>query len=315
VVIAIIIVLISLLLPAVQKVREAARRTQCTNNLKQLALGVHGFHDTHKYFPVSTNVGATQPRVSWLTQTLPYVDQDILYSQYNFTLNWYDPGNLPVTQTPLKLVHCPSAPDTSVVLDSRPDPGQWGSVFVPTSDYGATAGVGTRLVAAGFADVSGPGVLQKDTIVTFADVTDGVSNTIMLAEDAGRPNIWRKGPVMFATASATQRVNGGGWARAATDFTVEGFTPDGSSSPGPCAVNCANGENDPNYPDAYYGLNGSGATFSFHPDGANVAFADGSVQWISARIDVRIYAHPPPRGPLDRRHPVFRASSTLPGAS
>jgi prepilin-type processing-associated H-X9-DG protein len=163
-------------------------------------------------------------------------------------------------------------------------------MFVPTSDYGAIAGVGVRLVNAGFADVAGPGVLQKDTRVRWEDVTDGTSNTMMLGESAGRPQIWQNGNLVPGSGTAGLRVNGGGWSRAATDYTIEGFTLDGTSSPGPCAVNCANGENDPNYPDVYYGLNGSGATYAFHDDGANVAFADGSVHFISKRIDVRIFA-------------------------
>jgi prepilin-type N-terminal cleavage/methylation domain-containing protein/prepilin-type processing-associated H-X9-DG protein len=290
VVIAIIAVLVGLLLPAVQKVREAANRSKCQNNMKQLALGIHGFHDAHGYLPVSTNVGGTQPRVSWLTQTLPYIDQDVLYSEYDFTQNWYDPFNLNVTTVPLKVVQCPSAPDCSTLLDSRPDPGMWGSMWVPTSDYGATAGVGTRLVAAGFADVAGPGVLQKDTKVRLSDVTDGTSNTIMLAEDAARPQIWQGRSMVPGSGTAGLRVNGGGWSRAATDFTIEGFTLDGTTSPGPCAINCANGQDDPNYPDPYYGNNGSGATYAFHDDGANTAFADGSVHFISKQINIRIYA-------------------------
>ena len=112
VVIAIIAVLVGLLLPAVQKVREAASRASCQNNLKQLGLGLHNFHDTFGYLPYShrppTN-GTTSPRQGWLLFALPYIEQGNLYSQYDFTIGWQDPANVPVTSTRIKIVECPSS--------------------------------------------------------------------------------------------------------------------------------------------------------------------------------------------------------------
>src|SRR5437879_999581 len=106
VVIAIIAVLIGLLLPAVQKTREAASRISCANNLKQIGLGLHNFHDSFGHFPATirpadSNTGPT-PRQGWMLFFLPYIEQDNLYRQYDFTKNWFDPaGNQAVVSNPI----------------------------------------------------------------------------------------------------------------------------------------------------------------------------------------------------------------------
>src|SRR5438477_4924407 len=93
VVIAIIAVLIGLLLPAVQKVREAAGRMSCTNNLKQIGLALHNYQNANRSLPSSTNQTGV-PRVSFMTRILPYLEQDGIYHRYDFTQNWYDAANL-----------------------------------------------------------------------------------------------------------------------------------------------------------------------------------------------------------------------------
>src|SRR3954452_4232875 len=109
VVIAIIAILIALLVPAVQKVREAAARTQCSNNLKQLGVALHNHHDNLKYLPSNIRpVAAGTVRVRWATYLLPYIEQDNMYRNYNQTVNWSAPANLPVTSLPVKTYTCPS---------------------------------------------------------------------------------------------------------------------------------------------------------------------------------------------------------------
>src|SRR3954454_5568237 len=103
VVIAIIAVLIGLLLPAVQKVREAAARIQCANNLKQIGLAVHGYHDSKKKLPQNqrpASAAVSTVRLRWFTQVLPWLEQDALHSRYDESTNWDSPSNLPVTSTP-----------------------------------------------------------------------------------------------------------------------------------------------------------------------------------------------------------------------
>src|SRR5262245_20416444 len=100
VVIAIIAILIGLLLPAVQKIREAANRMKCSNNLKQIGLGIHNYHDVHegmppawKYEPPSPPTRPTGTIESWSFNILPYMEQDNIFWQYNRNLNMYDPAN------------------------------------------------------------------------------------------------------------------------------------------------------------------------------------------------------------------------------
>jgi prepilin-type N-terminal cleavage/methylation domain-containing protein/prepilin-type processing-associated H-X9-DG protein len=282
VVIAIIAVLIGLLLPDVQKVRTTAARLQCANNLKQLGLALHNFHDTQNHLPVSTNVGPGTPRSSAFTFLLPYFEQEPLWKRYNFSLNWYDTANLPVSSTKIPLLLCPSSPNPDR-KDGRPD-APW-NADVAVTDYGITTHVAQRLVSAGYVPYAGPGAMPKnEPAPRLADVKDGLSNTIFVAESAGRPNLWRRGQVIGALP--TPKVNGGGWSRAATAFSLEGATADGSASPGPCGINCTNGFDYQHYPDPYFGTDGSGAIYSFHTGGANAVFGDGSVHFLAEGIDI-----------------------------
>ena len=113
VVIAIIAILIALLLPAVQQAREAARRSQCKNNLKQMGLALQNYHDTHRVFPISH--GDTGNSFGWRASVLPNIDQAPLYNKINFSENIINTDNLEVARTPLPVYRCPSDPTDNQV--------------------------------------------------------------------------------------------------------------------------------------------------------------------------------------------------------
>jgi prepilin-type N-terminal cleavage/methylation domain-containing protein/prepilin-type processing-associated H-X9-DG protein len=306
VVIAIIGTLVAMLLPAVQAARESARRTSCTNNMKNLGLAILNFHDSHKKLPVSNRDPGVvnSPRFAWATLMLPYFEEQNTYDQYDFKTNWSKPTtNFGVVGTRLNVFECPSVPDDRV-LDG--DLQYWSQGFTKWSesqcaaptDYVPIIQVEQRLADLGLVDDTADkrGMMIRNTVATLRHVTDGTSHTIMLAESAGRPYVWRaSGRVGDLT---TNRINGGGWCRPASEIGLDGSSYDGTTFPGPCAVNCTNGEDylkggsdDKGIvPLAFYGTNGTSETFSFHSAGANVLFGDGSVQLVSENVDIRVYA-------------------------
>jgi prepilin-type N-terminal cleavage/methylation domain-containing protein len=184
VVIAIIAILIGLLLPAVQKVREAANRTQCQNNLKQSGLGLHGYHDANNGFPpgyaasgpYSDGATDTAPGWGWAAFLLPYLEQDNLARQLNFA---QPAQNSPGVQTMLKVFLCPSdltPPGPFPVPDGF---GNTVCLAAPTS-YAACCGGDAS-------DTTGPagdGVFYRNSRTRIADITDGTSNTLLVGERA-----------------------------------------------------------------------------------------------------------------------------------
>jgi prepilin-type N-terminal cleavage/methylation domain-containing protein/prepilin-type processing-associated H-X9-DG protein len=257
VVIAIIGILIALLLPAVQKVREAAARTSCTNNLKQIGLALHDYHDARRQFPASNTNGPTK-RHSWVTFILPYLEQDTLYKRYHFNKNWFAPSNNKTVRAPLAIFRCPSVPATNLV----------DSTFTPNAacgDYAATKGVSPQLVLIGLVPPTDlRGVMLKNVGTRMTQIRDGTSNTIMVAEDASRPLLYQRGNQVAGYAP------GGPWSDTLGPFFLNGSSFDGTVTPGPCPMNCTNDRE----------------IYSFHDGGANVLLADGSVQFLRSSISI-----------------------------
>jgi prepilin-type N-terminal cleavage/methylation domain-containing protein/prepilin-type processing-associated H-X9-DG protein len=264
VVIAIIGILVGLLLPAVHKIREAANRMSCCNNLKQLGLALHQYHDTNLFFPAAALRGVPE-RQAWVPSVLPFVEQQPLSNSYVFNLAWFDPANQPAVATPLKIVQCPSTPGGSrfdTAFSFQPACG----------DYNATTAVSAILIQVGLIPATSDlrGVLVRNATTRMADITDGTSTTIILGEDASRPQLWNVGSLV-----PDGYVWGGGWADAHGPFAVSGASTDGSiARGGPCGVNCTN------FTEFY----------AFHPAGANAVFADGSVRLIQASINISVLA-------------------------
>jgi prepilin-type N-terminal cleavage/methylation domain-containing protein/prepilin-type processing-associated H-X9-DG protein len=319
VVITIIGILVGLLLPAVQAAREAARRSKCTNNLKQLGLAVSNFENVYKTLPSSDRPSGVTPlpRIAGLTKLLPYFEEANLFKGYDFTKNWSDPLNLPVTSQRISILLCPSDPTLfwqsplagagapAYKLDADPQNTPWKPV-VATTDYSPTIGVDTRLgppsVYPGGLDLvdaetislnqlgyPNSGLLRKNETARYGDATDGLSHTIAYAESAGRPYLFRNGKLVSNDLSVA-RVNAGGWTRPASDFSVDGADATGATIPGPKAINAANGDIALTYPLAPYGSEGTGEAYSFHTGGANFAFGDGSVHFLLDTINIREFA-------------------------
>ncbi len=293
VVIAIIAVLAALILPAVQTAREAARRSQCANNLKQLALATHNFHDAKRHLPSSIRPASTGTvRFGSLTQLLPFLDKKVQWDKYDGTVNWSHANNLPVTSQRVNVFECPSSTKHGV-LDDNPDVTPFAAI-VATSDYGSSIGVDSRLPSVVPTVIAGKGIMPKNQTPqpTFSEATDGLSSTILFIESAGRPYVYRRGPKIVNDDPAIARVQGGGWSRAATDILFAGSSRDGVVIPGPVAINATNGDEiaAAAYPHPTYGTEGTSQPFGFHLSGLNVAFGDGSVKFIDEAVDITVFA-------------------------
>ncbi len=264
VVIAIIAILIALLLPAVQQAREAARRTQCRNNLKQIGLALHNYHDTHLVFPpgwVDSDPGAettNRNQLGWLTLILPQIEQTVLYQNIEkcgaVNANWTTVNDMktasaavptPYARTIINAYNCPSDP--------------MGGINTKVSNYGKSNYTG---VCGNTYDTNGgastpTGTFFDNSSRSTRDFRDGLSNTAIIGErstrDAKNGTIWT-GCVSDAT----------------TYYNVAIMTA------------------------GYYGLNGTAGSWNFssaHSGGGHYLFADGSVQFISNNINGDTYTY------------------------
>jgi prepilin-type N-terminal cleavage/methylation domain-containing protein len=304
VVIAIIAILIALLLPAVQQAREAARRTQCRNNLKQLGLALHNYHDTFNTLPFGWMAGFDLNVSAWGIMILPYLDQAPLYNQWESTVPAFNEaaalfqpatavqGNLDVIATVLPAYVCPSTSELEKHNYTLPANAAGSGVppinltwTAARSDYIATSGV--RGVYAGIAYSGSAGGdregalrgvgLDGGVCHKFRDFRDGSSNSFLVGERVGGTNIYRNGKIDPAAAPFGV-ANGGGWG----DFLngehwIDGALYDGTfGSGGPCAINCTN-------------LRSAGY-YSFHVGGAQFLMGDGAVRFISENVDAHTFA-------------------------
>ncbi len=274
VVIAIIAVLIALLLPAVQAAREASRRIQCTNNLKQLALATQNYHDLHGRFPLGgvghdPITGAYAPgtayRQPFVESILPFIEQGVMYAAYNVN-DWYeDEANLTVRATRISTYDCPS--DQRILFYKT------ATVYDVKGNYGVNWGQGTYFTPG----LKGPFWLSYG--VSLAEITDGTSNTIEMPELRQTPS------PDIARLDRRGRI----WNDDSATYQVTAYLTPNSSSPdlGICQNNPV-----PNTPC----VNRTGSSLNFyitsrsaHPGGVNASFCDGSVHFIKNTINPTVW--------------------------
>ena len=288
VVIAIIAILIGLLLPAIQKVREAAARSQCTNNLKQLGLAFQGYHDNTGALPAygfdfnpapaGNAFGLVKQGHSAFAVVLPYVEQGNLATNFVLSISVIDPRNLPAPvpgannpagQTQLKILKCPSSPprdaDYGPYFQSLGIPMGGQAVKLSITDYAPVAGFrgnflnncapGSTVYDGGDMGVMG----RKDIGTSFAEITDGLSNTVMVTEDAGRQANYIQG------RSGAGPVLNASWADYNIKVLIHGTSANGQTiNGGCCVINCNNDDE----------------IYSFHSGGAMALRVDGSVSFL-----------------------------------
>jgi prepilin-type N-terminal cleavage/methylation domain-containing protein/prepilin-type processing-associated H-X9-DG protein len=275
VVIAIIGVLIALLLPAVQAAREAARRAQCANNLKQIGIAFHNYSDTHNGFP-PTAFGVSRPTLEqfggWGVQILGYIEQPAVYEAYNFDLGFHLWPNQTAVRTVLSVYLCPSTPRSinpiNNVVDFKaggvPDP----NLYAAASDYFTARSYIESWYASPF--VEHIGALDQTVYTPLASISDGLSNTMLVYECAGKPNYWERGRFVhgFPTPDSPYAIDRwwshGAWA-GFMNMRIVSFTGGQYQYDGPCVINCHNGWN---------------GVYSFHPGGINALACDGSVRFL-----------------------------------
>ena len=280
VVIAIIGVLIGLLLPAVQKVREAANRTSCLNNLKQIALAAHTFHDTHKKFPAGAHLPVLQSGVPtggtnlWV-ELLQHFEQDNLYKKWDPDNRKNVAGDRNATQAQvIKLLICPSDPlPADVVENSAEATPKWSWGFYGMSSYGGNAGKRTVPIA----DMSRDGIFWIDSRVRLTDIKDGTEYTLLFGERYHHdPEFDRLRPILMNAIAPIEEIGKWGYvagpAGVMANATLHSAVPINYRMPSDgdllalASRDCAFG--------------------SGHPGGANFAFADGHVKFLEESLSL-----------------------------
>lgn len=266
VVIAIIAILIALLLPAVQQAREAARRSQCVNNLKQIGLAIHNYHDTHLTLPpgwIGAEAGLPEfegpSGFAWGAFLLPALDQSPLYNGINFSVSADDPLNSPVRSVSLTVFRCPS--DTGPQFWDIGEESNPSNILarLPTANYVGNFGTeAPEDICVGGAQCVSDGVMYHNSKVLLRDLTDGTSNTFLVGE--------RKTNLLLDPQGLST------WIAA---------IPEGEEA---AARIVGVADHQPNYYNGHID-----DLSSNHTGGIHLLFGDGRVRFISENIDSTIY--------------------------
>ncbi len=318
VVIAIIAILIGLLLPAVQKVREAAARSTCQNNMKQLSLAMVNYESAYGYFPAAIYsqivlpYNPTNTSHSWRAFTLAYIEQGSLQSQYDYNRNWYDAttnaqgfSNLRTASTQVKTFLCPSTPSRISTTTLAWNAGPPATIAFPTTpgttDYDTMNGTKEYIYAAlnGLTCAASSckeytnqsrGAMFKNQVTRILEVTDGTSNTLMIAECSARPLVYiNRTQVSVSpypgTSDPVPNNQGISYLDSEGPFSLDGSDANGLLWP----KNNNNPATAATYPNAFNKTNYN-EPYAFHSGGMNVAFCDGHVAFVRETIGMKTFS-------------------------
>ncbi len=269
VVIAIIGVLVALLLPAVQAAREAARRMSCSNNMKQIGISLHNYHDTFKVFPPpSLDAPPQRNRLAWTVHLLPFIEQLPLYDQFDFSRYYNQAPNYDFGLIAIPTYHCPSNKSKRASIGNGGEAIGGVGTFT-TNYYGVMGPKGTNITtntaypwsnAGGHGGFANSGLFQQNISKRFAHVTDGTSNSFAIGEISWDDRGGRRTRYRL-------------WSR--------GHQQNNWMAPAKNIANQINSDQTSVFNDMSFG--------SSHPGGCQFVMADASVQFVAQTIDFSIY--------------------------
>ncbi|MEO9593536.1 DUF1559 domain-containing protein [Rhodopirellula bahusiensis] len=287
---------LAVLIPCVQAAREDARGTRCQQNLVELGLAFQKYESVHRGFPPRrTGFNNGRPYGGWGGSILPHLDGVSQQIEYDVRYDFFDPKNRPASEIQIPVFNCPDSPANRFVeIQSQAttkslnkDKDTVFQCFAATTDFISSNGV--LMTRQGYAINALPGEqrignerqpMTDDENLPLSKITDGLSNTLLLIEQAGRPDLWRNrerrdGSGQFGL-SPNARGAWAGWG----SIAFGAANADTGERPGrgdatDCSVNCNN----------WFGI------YGFHDGGANVLFCDGSVRFIGTSLDPLTFAY------------------------
>lgn len=289
------LVVVTILAPCVQAARAGSSRVRCQDRLRNLGVGFHAFEQARGGFPPRrTGFQDGSPYGGWGPFLLPFIDEAAIAARYDFRLDCFDPGNRLAVETEVAAFRCPDAPggrhvdiQSQATAKSRnPDKDSVFTVRAAVNDFIACNGVLLPRKGYGVHALDGEGgpgnqrqAMSDDSFLPLTSITDGLGCTLLLIEQAGRPDVWRNGKKHEGGGQFGMSANArGAWA----GWGSIGFGPSGADGLSPakgdatdCTVNCNN----------WFGI------YGFHPGGGHMLLCDGAVRFVGPSLSPLTFAY------------------------